>query len=29
VIGYVISGTLTFKDQIFMRPQQSASVTRT
>jgi len=29
VIGYVISGTLTLKDQIYMRPRQSASVTRT
>ncbi len=29
VIGYVISGTLTLKDQIYMRPRLSDSVTRT
>ena len=28
VIGYVVSGTLTLKDQIFMRPRLSDSVTR-
>ena len=28
VIGYVISGTLTLHDQIYMRPRLSASVTR-
>ena len=29
VLGYVISGTLTLKDQIYMRPRQSTSVART
>jgi Flp pilus assembly protein TadG len=29
VIGYVISGTLTLKDQIYMRPRLSDKVTRT
>jgi hypothetical protein len=29
VIGYVISGTLTLKDQIYMRPRLSDSVNRT
>jgi Flp pilus assembly protein TadG len=29
VIGYVISGTLTLKDQIFMRPRLSDTITRT
>ena len=28
-IGYIISGTLTLKDQIYMRPRLSDSVTRT
>jgi hypothetical protein len=28
VIGYVVSGTLTLKDQIYMRPRLSDSVTR-
>jgi Flp pilus assembly protein TadG len=28
-IGYVISGTLTLKDQMYMRPRLSDSVTRT
>ena len=28
-IGYIISGTLTLRDQIYMRPRQSNSVTRT
>jgi Flp pilus assembly protein TadG len=28
-IGYVLSGTLTLKDQIYMRPRLSDSVTRT
>lgn len=28
-IGYVVSGTLTLKDQSYMRPRLSASVTRT
>jgi Flp pilus assembly protein TadG len=28
-IGYVVSGTLTLKDQIYMRPRLSSSVTRT
>ncbi len=27
-IGYVVSGTLTLKDQIYMRPRLSDSVTR-
>lgn len=27
-IGYVVTGTLTLKDQIYMRPRQSNSVTR-
>ena len=27
-IGYVITGTLTLKDQIYMRPRLSDSVTR-
>jgi hypothetical protein len=29
VIGYVISGTLTLKDQIYMRPRLSEDVKRT
>lgn len=29
VIGYVVSGTLTLKDQIYMRPRLSDSVART
>lgn len=29
VIGYVISGTLTLKDQIYMRPRLSDTITRT
>ena len=29
VIGYVVTGTLTLKDQIYMRPRLSDSVTRT
>ena len=29
VIGYVVSGTLTLKDQIYMRPRMSGSVART
>ena len=28
-VGYVISGTLALKDQIYMRPRLSDSVTRT
>jgi hypothetical protein len=28
VIGYVVSGTLTLHDQIYMRPRLSASVAR-
>jgi Flp pilus assembly protein TadG len=28
VVGYVVSGTLTLKDQIYMRPRLSDSVTR-
>ena len=28
-IGYVITGTLTLKDQIYMRPRLSDTVTRT
>jgi Flp pilus assembly protein TadG len=28
-IGYVVSGTLTLKDQIYMRPRQSDTVART
>jgi Flp pilus assembly protein TadG len=28
VIGYVVSGTLTLRDQIYMRPRLSTSVTR-
>ena len=28
-IGYVVSGTLTLKDQIYMRPRLSDQVTRT
>jgi hypothetical protein len=28
-IGYLISGTVTLKDQIYMRPRLSDSVTRT
>ena len=28
-IGYVITSTLTLKDQIYMRPRLSTSVTRT
>jgi hypothetical protein len=28
-IGYVITGTLSLKDQIYMRPRLSDSVTRT
>jgi Flp pilus assembly protein TadG len=27
-IGYVVTGTLTLKDQMYMRPRQSSSVTR-
>jgi Flp pilus assembly protein TadG len=27
-IGYIITGTMTLKDQIYMRPRQSTSVTR-
>jgi hypothetical protein len=27
--GYVVTGTLTLSDQIFMRPRQSNSVSRT
>ena len=29
VVGYVVTGTLTLKDQIYMRPRLSDSVTRT
>ena len=29
VIGYVVTGTLTLKDQIYMRPRLSDAVTRT
>ena len=29
VIGYVVSGTLNLKDQIYMRPRMSDSVART
>jgi hypothetical protein len=29
VIGYVLSGTLTLKDKIYMRPRLSDQVTRT
>jgi len=29
VIGYVITGTMTLTDQIYMRPRLSDSVTRT
>jgi Flp pilus assembly protein TadG len=29
VLGYVVTGTLNLKDQIYMRPRQGASVTRT
>jgi Flp pilus assembly protein TadG len=29
VIGYVVSGTITLKDQIYMRPRLSEKVTRT
>jgi hypothetical protein len=28
-VGYVVSGPLSLKDQIFMRPRLSATVTRT
>ena len=28
-IGYVVTGTMTLKDQIYMRPRQSDNVTRT
>jgi len=28
VIGYVVSGTLTLKDQIYMRPRLSLCITR-
>ena len=28
VIGYVVTGTLTLKDQIYMRPRLSDSVAR-
>ena len=28
VLGYVVTGTLNLKDQIYMRPRQGASVTR-
>ena len=28
VVGYVLSGTLTLKDQIYMRPRLSDSVVR-
>jgi hypothetical protein len=27
-IGYVVTGTLTLKDQMYMRPRQASSVTR-
>jgi Flp pilus assembly protein TadG len=27
-IGYIITGTMTLKDQIYMRPRQTATVTR-
>ena len=29
VIGYVVTGTLTLKDQIYMRPRMSDTVART
>jgi hypothetical protein len=29
VVGYVITGTLSLKDQIYMRPRLSDSVART
>ena len=29
VVGYVVTGTLNLKDQIFMRPRLSDTVTRT
>jgi hypothetical protein len=29
VVGYVVTGTMTLKDQIYMRPRLSESVART